>query len=36
MMDPLLQAIIHAKPIWLQAVRQVDWHHAVIAFLYLA
>ena len=36
MMDPLLQAITHAYPIWLQAVRQVGWHHAVIALLYLA
>lgn len=36
MMEPLVQAISHANPIWLQAVRQVGWHHAVIALLYLA
>lgn len=36
MMEPLLQALTSAGPTWLQAVRQVGWHHAVIALLYLA
>jgi len=36
MMEPLLMAISHANPIWLQTVRQVGWHHTVIALLYLA
>jgi len=30
------QAISSAHPVWLQAVRQVGWHHAVISLLYLA
>jgi len=35
-MEFVLQAITSANAVWLQAVRQVGWHHAVIACLYMA
>ena len=35
-MELFSQAISSAHPVWLQAVRQVGWHHAVITLLYLA
>jgi len=35
-MELFSQAISSAHPVWLQAVRQVGWHHAVIGLLYLA